>query len=96
MRIFYGTTDKKIDVTILCCLKFKKQNIVTIPSGDGNRDFVFMCDITDFCLTDTLTDVERKVYIYHNNQCNEYDEFCTIEINLVNPDDITITTRTDI
>ena len=41
MRIYYGITDSQIDVTHICLLKLTNNNIITIPSGDGNRSHYF-------------------------------------------------------
>ena len=54
MRIYYGITDSQIDVTHICLLKLTNNNIITIPSGDGNRSHYF---------TDPLFGIHKKIII---------------------------------
>ena len=51
MKISYGTRKVSIDVTDICLLKLKNNNIITIPRGDGNRANYF---------TDPLHGVHKK------------------------------------
>ena len=37
MKIFYGILNNSIDVTDICLSKLMHNNIIIIPSGDGNR-----------------------------------------------------------
>jgi len=45
MKILYGSKDKNIDVTDICCKKLMKENIIKIPRGDAARADIF----TDPC-----------------------------------------------
>ena len=73
MRIYYGITDSQIDVTHICLLKLTNNNIITIPSGDGNRSHYF---------TDPLFGIHKKIIILHNGILSEYDEYTQIKINM--------------
>jgi len=81
MKIFYGISDKNIDVTEICYQKLMKNNIIYIPSGDGNRADYF---------TDPLKLVLKKIIIYDKNDVPiEYDDTVKIQINTLT-NDITI------
>lgn len=75
MKIYYGVSDKSIDVTEICIQKLTKDNIITIPSGDDNRTIYF---------TDPLCDIHKKIIIDNNDTITEYDEFTEIIINVLN------------
>ena len=71
MKIFYGTSNKMIDVTDICLVKLTINNTIIIPSGDCNRASYF---------TDILYGIEK--YIIIDNV--EYDQHNTIYINTIN------------
>jgi FkbM family methyltransferase len=72
MEIYYGISSNYINVTDICFSQLKYNNIINIPSGDGNRAKYF---------TDPLEGIHKKVFINNNNYLTEYDEFCSIKIN---------------
>ena len=75
MKITYGIKNKTIDVTTICFNQLKKNNIITIPSGDLNRATYF---------TDPLPNIHKLIFIEHNGIINQYTEFVNIDINLIN------------
>jgi FkbM family methyltransferase len=75
MKIYYGITNDSIDVTNICIEKLTKNNIITIPFGDGNRSKYF---------TDPLYGVHKKIIIENNGVMREYDEFIQIKIDILN------------
>jgi FkbM family methyltransferase len=75
MKIYYGITKNSIDVTDLCFKKFNNNNIITIPSGDKNRNHHF---------GDPLYGIHKSIIIENDGIQTEYDEFTTIKINLLN------------
>ena len=74
MKIFYGTENFSIDVTQMCLDKLNKNNIVTIPEGDGKRAFYF---------TDPLPGIHKKIFIDMDGAIHEYDEHNQIKINIL-------------
>jgi hypothetical protein len=54
MKIFYGIQNNYIDVTEICLSKLIKNNIITIPSNDHNREKYF---------TDPLPGILKKIFI---------------------------------
>lgn len=83
MKIYYGITNRRIDVTNICLLKLSNNNIINIPSGDGNRANYF---------TDPLPGILKKIIILNDDISSEYDNFTQIKINTINN---TITTIND-
>ena len=83
MKIYYGITNRRIDVTNICLLKLSNNNIINIPCGDINRANYF---------TDPLPGILKKIIILNNDISSEYDNFTQIKINTINN---TITTITD-
>jgi FkbM family methyltransferase len=75
MKIRYGTTDNRIDVTDICMQHLTKNNIIIIPNGDCNRTVFF---------TDPLPWSHKKIFIENNGVETEYDEHISISINLLN------------
>ena len=75
MKIEYGISTKKIDVTSICLAKLKKESLITIPLGDNNRAQYF---------GDPIRNVHKKVFIEIDNVINEYDEFKQVKINILN------------
>lgn len=75
MKIYYGTTNMRIDVTNICLSKLTNNNIITIPSGDGNRANYF---------SDPLHGILKKIIIINDDISSEYDELTQIKINLIN------------
>jgi FkbM family methyltransferase len=80
MKIYYGTINNFIDVTDICIEKLSNSNIITIPSGDGNRAHY---------LTDPLPGIYKKIFIEINETVTEYDDLIQIKINTI---DYTINT----
>ena len=74
MRIYYGIKNNMIDVTSVCLSKLTNNNIITIPSGDGNRAYYF---------TDPLVGVLKEIIIIDNNE-SYYNSSYSININLLN------------
>jgi FkbM family methyltransferase len=74
MKINYGITNNSIDVTEICLNKLVKNNVITIPSGDENRAHIF---------TDPIFQTLKKIFILNNGILTEYDNFCTIKINII-------------
>jgi FkbM family methyltransferase len=75
MKIFYGITNKLIDVTDICIEKLTKNNIITIPSGDENRGKYF---------TDPIFGAYKKIIIVNEGISKEYEHFIQIKINILN------------
>lgn len=73
MRVYYGIADNTIDVTNICIKQLMVNNIITVPSGDNNRAAYF---------TDPLIGVHKSIFIEHNGNMSEYDEYITIQINM--------------
>ena len=80
MKIYYGIFTNSIDVTSICMTRLNKNNIITIPAGDLNRDS---------CFTDPIFCVVKKIIILNDNIVTEYDECLQVKINVL---DNTITT----
>ena len=75
MKIYYGITNSRIDVTNICLLKLLNNNIINIPSGDRNRENYF---------TDPLPGILKKIIILNDDISSEYDTFTQIKINTIN------------
>jgi FkbM family methyltransferase len=75
MKVFYGISNKNMDVTNICLFKLSRNNIITIPWGDLNRGVLF---------TDPLPGVLKQVFILNDDNFMAYDDRCTIKINLLN------------
>ena len=75
MKIYYGITNNSIDVTNICIEKLTRNNIITIPYGDGNRANYF---------TDPLEGTKKIIIIENNGSITEYDDLTQIKINLLN------------
>lgn len=86
MKIFYGLSNKSIDVTDICLTQLTNNNIITISNGDNNRAKYF---------TDPLPGIHKKIIISINDNLTEYDEFITLKINIIN-NAITIINNDDI
>jgi hypothetical protein len=82
MKIFYGTSEYKIDVTDVCFTKLLHGDIITIPRDDGIRGSIF---------PDPVPNVVKKIFI-SLHETREYDDKCKIDINIINK---TITTILD-
>jgi len=74
MRIYYGLNNNIIDVTNICTEKLKKDNIITIPYGDNNRDIYF---------TDPIFGKKKYIIIDNNGMLSRYDDTLQIKINLI-------------
>ena len=70
MKILYGIEDNNIDVTNICFTTLLHNNIITIPSGDGNRAKYF---------TDPLHGVLKQIFIV-DDITTSYDHTYTIYI----------------
>lgn len=86
MKVFYGIRGNGIDVTDICLSKLTKNNIITIPSGDVYRAYLF---------SDPLYGVLKQVFILNDDKLTAYDDLCTIKINLLN-NTVTTTSENDI
>ena len=76
MKITYGIKDNVIDVTKLCKKRLlTKNNIILIPSGDGNRAKHF---------TDPNYGIKKKIFIENNGIISEYEDNIQIQINIIN------------
>jgi len=76
MLIKYGTIHHNIDVTNICLLKLKKNDIITIPSGDSNRANIF---------TDPLFGTLKIILIsFDDGILHNYSQDYTIQINITN------------
>ena len=76
MKITYGINNNVIDVTKLCKERLlTKNNIIVIPSGDGNRAKHF---------TDPIGGIKKKIFIENNGIIHEYEDNLRIEINIIN------------
>jgi len=74
MKIFYGIENNKYDVTETCHRLLKKNNIITIPSGDTNRSYYF---------TDKIVGVLKSIFIEINGMETKYNNLVEIEINTI-------------
>jgi len=75
MRIYYGIKNNMIDITSICLSKLTHNDIITIPSGDGNRAYYF---------TDPLIGVLKEILIIDDNNEYYYNSSYSININLSN------------
>jgi FkbM family methyltransferase len=73
MKIFYGILNNSIDVTDICLSKLMHNNIIIIPSGDGNRSNNF---------TDPLVGIHKNIIVLINDTLTEYDEYQLLNINV--------------
>jgi len=73
MRIFYGSNDRKIDVTEICYNKLMNNNIITIPSDDCVRSNYF---------TDPDYGVLKKIFI-SDEKTNIFEHDVMIIINVI-------------
>jgi mannosyltransferase OCH1-like enzyme len=83
MQIKYGIINNNIDVTDICFSKLIYNGIITIPSGDYNRDYLF---------TDPLFCTKKQIFININDSLYEYDETYRVQINTEDNTIITTTT----
>uniref|UniRef100_A0A6C0J303 Methyltransferase FkbM domain-containing protein n=1 Tax=viral metagenome TaxID=1070528 RepID=A0A6C0J303_9ZZZZ len=72
MKIFYGIENNKLDVTEICNKLLKKNDIITIPKGDGNRAYYF---------TDKNPGLLKSIFIHINDIETKYNDLVEIEIN---------------
>jgi len=75
MKIYYGISNKSIDVTSICIKKLTKNNIISIPRGDANRAIFF---------TDPLVGVKKSIIIENDGNISQYDEYTHVKINILN------------
>ena len=76
MKITYGTININVDITQICYNKLLKNNIITIPSNDHVRAYLF---------TDPIVGSLKKIFVVKNdNSYVEYDDNFIININIVN------------
>jgi len=74
MKIFYGIENNKLDVTEICNTLLKKNDIITIPKGDGNRAYYF---------TDRNNGILKSIFIQINDIETKYNDLVEIEINTI-------------
>ena len=72
LNIFYGFRQNSRNVTAIC-LKYAKDNIITIPRGDIARNLLF---------SDILPYVKKYIYLFIDNKIVGYDENYIIHINI--------------
>ena len=73
MKIYYGTYDKAFDITDMCRLLLKEENVITIPRGEYERAKLF---------GDPNPGVLKKIIVKHNGKASEYDETITVTITM--------------
>lgn len=74
MKIFYGLTDNRIDVTALCYKNLQIRNSIIIPSGDELRSSYF---------SDPAFGIKKSVFITsEENVTTEYDHTKSIFIDI--------------
>lgn len=83
MKIYYGSKTHYIDVTDICHIQLKKNNIITIPHGDDNRTNYF---------TDPIFGIVKSIFIVSEGNVQEYNNHHTVKINF---SDNTITSEPD-
>ena len=81
IRIFYGITNNKIDVTDICMKSLMRKSIICIPSTDNVRDEFF---------PDPIFGVIKEIYIEIKNNIRTFDQTETVYI------DMRISTSTEI
>ena len=81
MKIYYGISDNKIDITDFCLSKLLYNNIITIPHGDINRAEIF---------SDPLPRIHKKIFIENDGNITEYNEDIHIKINITDNSVVTI------
>jgi len=86
MKIYYGISNKSIDVTSICIKKLTKNNIISIPRGDANRAIFF---------TDPLVGVKKSIIIENDGNISQYDEYTHVKINILNNEITTTINDTD-
>jgi len=72
MKIFYGIENNKLDVTEICSTLLKKDDMITIPKGDGNRSSYF---------TDNNIGILKSIFIEINGIETKYNDLVELEIN---------------
>lgn len=72
MKIFYGIKNNKYDVTEICHSLLKKNDIITIPSGDDKRAYYF---------TDNNIGILKSIFIVIDYGETKYNDLVEIEIN---------------
>jgi len=73
MRIYYGSDERKLDVTDICYNRLMSNNIITIPSDDYVRSSYF---------TDPDYGVLKKIFI-SDEKTNIFEYDVTIIINVI-------------
>ena len=74
IEINYGILNNYINVKDICISKLLN-NIITIPSGDGNRANIF---------GDPLLGTLKSIFIVNNYNTTEYKDDVNIKINIIN------------
>jgi FkbM family methyltransferase len=73
MKILYGSKDKNIDITDICCKRLMKQNIIKISCGDDDRANIF---------TDPCFGVLKVIFVINeDNSMLEFDHTNDIYID---------------
>ena len=75
IKIFYGITENKIDVTDICLSKLLTNDIITIPESEISRTNYF---------SDPLLGTLKSVFILINDNLYEYPYFYKIKIDITN------------
>ena len=71
MNIYYGIESHHIDVTDICHSQLKKNQVITIPSGDMERTVYF---------SDPLYGTLKSVFIEYDGRVTEYDSHFSLKI----------------
>jgi FkbM family methyltransferase len=72
MNIYYGTSRNNINVTEICHHQLKKNQVITIPSGDKIRANYF---------TDPIENFSKSIFIESREGVTEFDEHYEIQID---------------
>ena len=86
MKIFYGIENNKFDVTEICNTLLKKDDIITIPKGDGKRSSYF---------TDKNVDILKSIFIEIDGIETKYNDLVEIEINTITNEIVETNNNTD-
>jgi len=81
MKIFYGLTHNKIDVTDICLSNLTNNNIIKIPFGDSNRARIFSDPIPGILKVILILNEETDELSMYDDS---YDLIINIEDNTIN------------
>jgi FkbM family methyltransferase len=74
MQIFYGASDRIIEITEICFSKLLNNVTITIPAGDLNRAKWF---------NDPFPGIKKKVFVLIKNVLSEHEDNYQIIINVI-------------